>query len=468
MIPLLATLFLIPGTHQLAAPGPLSIPLAGPSYLHLRWKSDKSSGYWAPPTLNLPSPGTYWISAATKPVVRAFKATDFEQLLRQEGITMVQQYRRQYKLTAQPSKILASDYAKTMVEVGKPSPIAATTLNLPVELILLHPQLIQLNFRGQPIYDIQINIDGTPIGRTNGAGQLPLPSLTRATKMSATVARSYPDHATADWEFFTATLTLPQLDQRQAAIDNRQLPRHKGAGSQIEEHCIGHIVASAKSSGGSLSLQLLKGRSPRLLKRNGARGDAIDANLRGPGPRHGASHMNDASLGGTIVNVHGPSLNATDGRDVDNPATPLLGHHPSGSLLSAKKVSLQIRGMDKIPVRLSHQKRINLSKPGGIIDQAIDLPNLAKQSFNLGDFREVRLVHRGIPTLSAQFEGSLARPTIVNQNGSPFRIQALNDRPSNPFRAPGNQHASTLQSSKSHPPPIPPLSSPSRVDTIKL
>ena len=85
MIPLLATLFLIPGTHQLAAPGPLSIPLAGPSYLHLRWKSDKASGYWAPPTLNLPSPGTYWISAATHPVVRAFKATDFEQLLRKEN-----------------------------------------------------------------------------------------------------------------------------------------------------------------------------------------------------------------------------------------------------------------------------------------------------------------------------------------------------------------------------------------------
>lgn len=456
MIPLLATLFLIPGTHQLAAPGPLSIPLAGPSYLHLRWKSDKASGYWAPPTLNLPSPGTYWISAATKPVVRAFKATDFEQLLRKEGITMVQQYRRQYKLSAQPSKILASEYAKTMVEVGNPRPITAITLNLPVELILLHPQLIQLNFRGQPLYDIQINMDGSPIGRTNGAGQLPLPSLSRATKMSATVVRSYPDHSTADWEFFTATLTLPQLDQRQAAIDNGQLPRHKRAGSQVEEHRIGNIIACTKPPGWSLSLQLLQGSSPRFFKRNSTGSNAIDANLRSPGPRHRASHMNDAGFGGAIVHMHGPGLNPADRRDVDNPPPALLAQHLTGGLLSAKKVSLQIRGMYKVPIRLCDQQRIYLRKPSGIIDQTINRPNLAKQAFNLRDFGEVRLKDRSIATLSAQFEGCVARPTVVNQNGSPLRIQAPNDSPSNPFSTPGNEHASTMQSSKSHPPPIPP------------
>ncbi len=468
MNPLLATLFLIPGTHQLAAPGPLSIPLAGPSYLHLRWKSDNASGYWTPPTLNLPAPGTYWISAATKPVVRAFKATDFEQLLQKEGITMVQQYRRQYKLSAQPSKILASEYAKTMVEVGKPSPIAATSLNLPVELILLHPQLIQLNFRGKPLYDIQINIDGTPVGRTNGAGQLPLPALSRATKMSATVVRSYPDHSTADWEFFTATLTLPQLDQRQAAIDNRQLPRHKGAGSQEEEHRIGNIVASAKPSGRSLSLQLQHHFSPGFFKRNSAGSNAVYADLRRPGPRHRASHMNDAGFGGAIVHKHRPSLNTADRGDVHNPPPALLGQHLSGRLLSAKEVSLQIGGMYKIPVRLGDQERIDLRKSSGIIYKAIDRPNLTKQAFNFGDFGEVGLKHRSIATLSAQFEGSLARPTIVNQNGGAFGMQASNNSSPNPFSAPCNEHTPTLQSSKSHSSPIPPNHSPYRIDTIKL
>ncbi len=252
MIPLLATLFLTPGTHHVAAPGPVGIPLAGPAYLHLRWKSDKASGYWTPPTLTLPAPGAYWISAATKPVIRSYKAADFEALLRQEGIAMILQYRRQYKMTAVPAKILASDFAKTLVEVGPSPAIAATALNLPVELILLHPQLIQLNFRGQPIYDIQINIDGRPFGRTNGAGQLPLPSLTRAVKISATVARSYPDHSTADWEFFTATLTLPALNERQATIDDRQLPRDKRGGAQIEQHSVGNVLARSESPGGRL------------------------------------------------------------------------------------------------------------------------------------------------------------------------------------------------------------------------
>lgn len=296
MIPLLTTLFLIPGTHQIAAPGPVSIPLAGSSYLHLRWKSDKTSGYWSPPSLTLPAPGTYWISAATKPKLITYKAAAFEQLLRQKGIAMVQQYRSRYKLSAQPATILASDYAKTMIEVGPASPIAATALNLPIELILLHPQLIQLSFRGVPIYDIQIDIDGQPVGRTNGAGQLPLPSLTRAVKISATVVRSYPDQSTAAWEFFTATLTLPALHQRQAAIDNRQLPGHKLRRAQIEDDRVGNLVARTEASRRSLRLELLQWRRLSLLERNRSRRDTIDANFRSPGPRHGARHMNHARL----------------------------------------------------------------------------------------------------------------------------------------------------------------------------
>ncbi|WP_031500301.1 hypothetical protein [Bryobacter aggregatus] len=214
MIALLSTLFLIPGTHELVSPGPVNIPVAEQKAQHLRWKSAKASGYWDPPTLTLPAPGTYWISAATRAVVRTVKAPDFEQLIRQEGISMVQQYRKQYKLSAQPARILSTDYAKTLVRVGAPEEIIPIELNLPVELILLHPQLVQLKFRGQPVYDVQINLNGKPIGRTNGAGQLPLPALTQASQLTATVVRSYPDHTTADWEFFTATLTLPALSQR--------------------------------------------------------------------------------------------------------------------------------------------------------------------------------------------------------------------------------------------------------------
>lgn len=352
MIPLLATLFLTPGTHHVAAPSPVSIPLAGLSYLHLRWKSDKASGYWTPPTLNLPAPGAYWISAATKPVIRAYKPADFELLLRQEGVTMIQQYRRQYKLTGVPAKILASDFAKTLVEVGPSPAIAATTLNLPVELILLHPQLVQLNFRGQPIYDIQINIDGRPFGRTNGAGQLPLPSLTRPVKLSATVARTYPDHSTADWEFFTATLTLPALNERQAAVDNRQLPGHKRRGAQKEDNGVGDVVARAESPGRRLRLQRPHWIGVGLVKGNGPWGDAIDADLRSPSSRHRAAHVDHAGLGGAIVNKHRPSLNSTDRRNIDDPSSALLLHHPPRGLLRAKEVSLQVRRMDKVPIFL--------------------------------------------------------------------------------------------------------------------
>ena len=222
MIAFFATLFLIPGSHELATPGPVSIPLPGPDHIHLRWKSLRSSGYWEPPTLKLPFAGTYWVSAATKSKVRTIPATTFNQLVINDGLTMVQQYRKQYKQQNEPGRIVTSDYAKTMITVGPPEPIAPVELNLPIEFILRYPQLVQLNFRGQPIEGIQISLNGKPIGITNGAGQLPLPVLNFSAKLTATVVRAYPDPGTAPWEFFNASLTLPPLSNRQAAVGRNE------------------------------------------------------------------------------------------------------------------------------------------------------------------------------------------------------------------------------------------------------
>jgi hypothetical protein len=222
VIAFFATLFLIPGSHELATPGPVSIPLPGPDHIHLRWKSLRSSGYWEPPTLKLPFAGTYWVSAATKSKVRTIPAATFNQLVINDGLTMVQQYRKQYKQLNEPGRIVTSDYAKTMITVGPPEPIAPVELNLPVEFILRYPQLVQLNFRGQPIEGIQISLNGKPIGITNGAGQLPLPVLNFSAKLTATVVRAYPDPGTAPWEFFNASLTLPPLSQRQAAFGRNE------------------------------------------------------------------------------------------------------------------------------------------------------------------------------------------------------------------------------------------------------
>ena len=296
MIAFFVTLFLLPGTHELSAPGPVGIPLAGPGYLHLRWKSLKSSGYWNPPSLTLPSTGTYWVSAATTPRVISFTAAAFNQLIERDGSTMVQDYRRKYKLTSQPGKALSSDYAKTMITVGPPEPIVPVELNLPIEFILRYPQLVQLNFRGKPIPGIQISLNGKAIGRTNGAGQLPLPSLTSATKLSATVVRAYPDPTTAPWEFFNATLTLPPLSQRQATIDNRQLPGHKLRRGQIIDNRIGDLVASAEAPCGRPLLQLLQRRAVGLFKRNCPRRNTVHADLWSPGPRHRPRHVDHPGL----------------------------------------------------------------------------------------------------------------------------------------------------------------------------
>lgn len=296
MIAFFATLFLLPGSHELATPGPVSIPLPGPDFIHLRWKSLQSSGYWSPPTLKLPFAGTYWVSAATKSTVRTIPAPAFNQLITQEGIMVVQEYRKQYKQQNLPGRIVTADYAKTMITVGPPQPIQPVELNLPIEFVLRYPQLVQLNFRGQPIEGIQISLNGKPIGRTNGAGQLPLPNLNSASKLTATVVRVYPDQSTAPWEFFNATLTLPPLSQRQAAIDNRQLPGYKlGRGHEVD-HRIGNLVARAKPLGGRLGPQRLQGLTAGFLKRNRPRRDAVHADLRRPGPRHRPRHMNHARL----------------------------------------------------------------------------------------------------------------------------------------------------------------------------
>ncbi len=378
MIAFFATLFLIPGSHEFATPGPVSIPLPGPDYIHLRWKSLRSSGYWEPPTLKLPFAGTYWVSAATKSKVRTIPAATFNQLLINDGLTVVQQYRKQYKQLSEPGRIVFADYAKTMITVGPPEPIAPVELNLPIEFILRVPQLVQLNFRSQPIEGVQISLNGKPIGITNGAGQLPLPLLNFSSKLTATVVRAYPDPSTAPWEFFNASLTLPPLSQRQAAIDNGQLPRNELGRRHEVNNGIGDLIASAESPSRSLRLQRLQGSTISLLKRDSPRSNAIHTDLRSPGPSHRPRHMNHPGLRGTVVDKFGPSLDAANRRDVHNPAPALLQHHPPRRLLSTKEVSLQVGRMDEVPIGFGHQQRVDLGKPRSVIHQPIQFPHFSK------------------------------------------------------------------------------------------
>lgn len=375
----------MPGSHELATPGPVSVPLNGPGFLHLRWKSQRSSGYWEPPTLKLPFAGTYWVSAATKSQVRTIAAATFNQMLVQDGLSIVTQYRKQYKQTNEPGRVVTADYAKTMITVGPPEPISPIELNLPIEFILRYPQLVQLNFRGQPIADIQVNLNGKAIGRTNGAGQLPLPLLNSATKLTATVARAYPDPTTAPWEFFNASLTLPPLSQRQAAIDHRELPGNKLRGREEVDHGIGNLIASAKALGGSLGAEGLQGSRLSFFKGNGTRGHAVDADPGSPGPGHSAGHVDDAGFGGAVVNVFRPGLNAADRRDVDDPATFGLLQHGAGSLLGAEEVGLEVGGMDEVPIGFRDQEWIDAGKAGGVIYQGIEGTYRRKEGFDFAD-----------------------------------------------------------------------------------
>ncbi len=109
MIAFFTTLFLLPGSHELATPGPVNLPLAGSNFIHLRWKSLRNSGYWEPPTLKLPMAGTYWVSAATKTVVRTMAAPEFNRMLAADGLTVVEEYRTKCKQVDKPGRYVASE-----------------------------------------------------------------------------------------------------------------------------------------------------------------------------------------------------------------------------------------------------------------------------------------------------------------------------------------------------------------------
>lgn len=440
MIAFFVSLFLIPGSQELSAPGPVSIPLTGPNYLHLRWKSLKSSGYWNPPSLNLPATGTYWVSAATKPQVRTFTAAAFNQRIEQDGITMVQDYRRKNKLTNQPAKALTSDYAKAMVTVGPPEPIAPVELNLPIEFILRYPQLVQLNFRGKPIPDIQISLNGKAIGRTNGAGQLPLPVLSSASKLSATVVRFYPDISTAAWEFFNATLTLPPLSQRQATIDNRQLPGHELRRRQVIDNSVSDLIAGTEATGGRPLEKFLQRRAVRFFKGNRPWRDAVHADLRCPGPGHRPRHMDHPGLRGAVVNVHRPGLDPADRADVHNPAAPGLLQHLPSRLLRTKEISLQVGRVDEVPIRLGHEQRIDFGEARRIVHQRIKWSHFAKESFDLAHLRQIRAEDRRSAAQSAYLLSLSTRVPVVDQYSRSFTMQARRNRSANPPRRPSHQH----------------------------
>lgn len=213
-------LFLTPPSHEASAPARIEFKLADTNLIHTRWKSNAArgattQGEWLAPRLVLSQPGKYWISAATKSKVKTYTPADFETLHAKHSLDLIASYRKQYKLTTRPVKILESDYAKTLLHVGPRKPDEPNQiLNLPIEFDLRYPTLLQLNFRGAPIAGIPVIVNGKRIGLTNGAGQIPIAGQDGKLEISATVVRAYPDRSTAEWELFTATLTLPELALR--------------------------------------------------------------------------------------------------------------------------------------------------------------------------------------------------------------------------------------------------------------
>lgn len=215
-------LVLNPPAFEASAPARIEFKLADTNLIHTRWKSNAAQGAttqgeWLAPRLVLSQPGKYWISAATKSKIKTYSPADFEALHAKQSLDLIASYRKQYKLTARPVKILESDYAKTMLYVGPRKPDEPNQiLNLPVEFELRYPTLLQLNFRGAPIAGIPVIVNGKRLGLTNGAGQIPIAGsgLDGKLEISASVVRAYPDRSTAEWEVFTATLTLPELSLR--------------------------------------------------------------------------------------------------------------------------------------------------------------------------------------------------------------------------------------------------------------
>jgi hypothetical protein len=208
-------LVLNPPAFEASAPARIEFKLSDTNLIHTRWKSSTTQGEWLAPRLVLSQPGKYWISAGTKSRVKRYTPSDFEVLSLRQSLDLIAEYRKKYKLAAQPVRILENEFAKTLLHVGprkadEPSQI----LNLPIEFDLRYPTLLQLNFRGAPIAGIPVLVNGKRLGVTNGAGQIPIAGLDGKLEISASVVRAYPDHTTADWEVFTATLTLPELSLR--------------------------------------------------------------------------------------------------------------------------------------------------------------------------------------------------------------------------------------------------------------
>lgn len=208
-------LVLNPPTFEASAPASIDFPLTETNLTHTRWKSGASQGEWLAPRLTLSRPGKYWVSAGAKPLLKRYSPAQFEDLHARLALDLIADYRKKYKLTAQPVRILENTYAKTMLYVGprkpdEPNPL----LNLPIEFDLRYPTLLQLNYRGAPVPSIPVIVNGKRLGLTNGAGQISIAGQDGKLEISATVIRGYPDHTTADWEVFTTTLTLPPLPLR--------------------------------------------------------------------------------------------------------------------------------------------------------------------------------------------------------------------------------------------------------------
>ena len=141
------------------------------------------------------------------------------------------------------------------------------------------------------------------------------------------------------------------------------------------------------------------------------------------------------------MNVHRPSLNASNRADVDNPAAAILLQHLPGSLLSAEEVSLQVCRMNEVPIRLGHQQRIDLGEARRIVHQRINRPHFSEEPFDLAHLCKVRAEDRRTAAKRTYFFRLRSRVPVVDQYPRPFAVQACNNSPANPPRRPSHQYS---------------------------
>ncbi|MFZ6647718.1 DUF4198 domain-containing protein [Undibacterium sp. TJN25] len=168
-------------------------------------------------------PGAAVFALRTNPAKLELPAAEFEQYLKEEGLTEVTEFRQKNGLKNTDSRELFSRCAKTIVFVDGSSKGFNRVMNLPLELVPVTDPLqiktreifsMQLLFHGEPLQGVLVKAQlkaGKPVELTSfsdrqGIARFSLPSgglwLFNAVHMESSMENS------ADWESLWASMTI--------------------------------------------------------------------------------------------------------------------------------------------------------------------------------------------------------------------------------------------------------------------